>query len=167
MLKALKAQLQQLASESDKALERRFHKHVAYDKARVYQDDLKNFVLCLPELLQQTRIWLESDNAPSALKKVYGYLLTYVYHSLDFLPEQDYGFWGYLDDAYFAGIVYQETMVLHPGTEHRFHNDFTQQISDWLKKTREVIPDHTKNIDALFASVRKGDTETFHNALVS
>jgi uncharacterized membrane protein YkvA (DUF1232 family) len=167
MLKAFKSQLQQLANDSHESLDKRFYKEANYAKVQEHRDDLNNFILCLPDLLEQTRIWLESDKTPSNLKKVYGYLLTYVYHSLDLLPEEDFGFWGYLDDVYFAGLMYKYTMSDHPTIEQRFNNNFKEQIDNWLEQTRQVIPQHTKNLDALFQSVLQGHTDKFDAVIVS
>jgi uncharacterized membrane protein YkvA (DUF1232 family) len=165
MLKAFKAQLVSLAECSDQSLEKRFLKAACYPEATAHAKDLKNFILSLPELLQQTRIWFESDATPRKFKAVYGYLLTYVYHSLDFLPEEDFGFWGYLDDAYLAGLVYYQTIQYHVDSPKRFDAGFTEQVEQWLTKTRKVIPNHTAKLDALYERMMAGDIQAFDAAI--
>ncbi len=163
----IKVKLQQCLAETDTSLENRFLQVAQGTKAKAYRATLKHFILALPEVIQQTRIWFESEATPSDLKKLYGYVLTYVYHTLDFLPEEEYGFWGYLDDAYFAGLVFQQAIAFHPEDAERVGQGFLDQLGDWLAKTREVIPQQTQALDGVFERLLAGDTRYFHEALVS
>ena len=168
MLKALKAQLIQLSEKSEESIAKRFKRFATYEKARTYEQDLKNFVLCLPDLLQQNRVWFESEEIPSHLRKVYWYLLTYVYHSTDLLPEEDYGFWGYLDDAYLIGLAYSKTLNDYhiPASTH-LADKFDQQIESWLQKTQEILPQQTEALDALFGKLLLGEHEAFNKTLLA
>jgi hypothetical protein len=94
------------------------------------------------------------------LLDMYRYLLTYVYHSLDFLPEEDLGFCGYLDDAYLAGRVAQH---LQPDENWPLGG----HLPDWLTLSRKAIPDVTTRLDSLFEDLLNGDTAAFHVAIVS
>jgi uncharacterized membrane protein YkvA (DUF1232 family) len=166
MLKALKHQLKQLQAEADKSLERRFMRQTQYDVMQANKDTLQNFVLCLPDLLEQMGVWFASPQTPQPLRQTYGHLLAYVYHAGDVLPDEEYGFWGYLDDAYLVGAIYQKTLSHHPNTHRRFDDQFDVQINAWLEKTRAALPKHTEYLDSLVTQLLAGDYAMFEKTLV-
>jgi uncharacterized membrane protein YkvA (DUF1232 family) len=168
MLKALKAQLTALSEHLDEEPpSQQLRRTVNYEALTFNASILKNFVLSLPELLHQTRVWFDDESTPSNLKSLYAYLLTYVYHSVDFLPEEDYGFWGYLDDAYLVGSIYYQTVAYHPKASLRFDDNFSQQIEVWLKTTRMVIPQQVEKLDKLVQNLLKNDFKAFDLAMTT
>lgn len=166
MLKALKHQLRQLQADADKSMERRFMRQTNYAVMQSNKDILQNFVLCLPELLEQMGIWFASAQTPQPLRQTYGHLLAYVYHAGDVLSDEEYGFWGYLDDAYLVGAIYQKTLPHHPDTHRRFDDQFDLQINTWLEATRAALPKHTAYLDTLADQLQQGEYGLFEKTLV-
>ena len=54
----------------------------------------------MPDMIAQVKSWSNDFRIPSKEKKLHGFMLTYLYHPVDFLPESGKGLMGYLDDAY-------------------------------------------------------------------
>lgn len=167
MLSALKKQLLFLSTQPEETIAKRFRHFPTYQQAVTSEVELKNFILCLPDLLQQINSWIESPEVPKNIKQLYWYLMTYLYHSLDVLPEEEFGFWGYLDDAYFAGLAYQKILneyrLLPAGGQSP--STFASQIEGWLQKTRQVLPTQTETLDLLFAKLLMGQKEAFVEVL--
>lgn len=163
MLKALKAQLTQLSEESTLSIARDLQAaHVNPVNAHEEQE-LKNFILCLPYLLEQLRIWFESDELPSELKNVYWHLMAYMYHSVDVLPEEDYGFWGYLDDVYIIGLAYSKTLNDYQLNSGR---SFDQDIDAWIHLTRQAISTQTRKLDLIFGKLLQGEKINYDELLI-
>jgi uncharacterized membrane protein YkvA (DUF1232 family) len=167
MLNALKNQLVQLSEKSMESLDKRFGEQVTFQQAKTLAPSLRNFVLSLPELLQQTRLWFESPHTPPELRRIYGYVLTYVYHTVDLVPEEDYGFWGYLDDAYLVGMAYQKALEYNQYQPTTLPGTFNQQLPKWLAEVRQVIPQETETLDHLFGKLLRGELDAFNDAMAS
>jgi uncharacterized membrane protein YkvA (DUF1232 family) len=164
MLKALSHHLATLAITRDicwKSLGGDAQQAARYDEA------LQAFVLSLPDLLGQTGAWFASPDTPRELRQLYATLLTYVYHAVDVIPEEVFGFWGYLDDAYLVGRVYLETVGLHPEGSRRFDGAFDVRLGEWLALTRDVVPDHTRRLDTLAEHLVALDFAAFDAGLIA
>jgi uncharacterized membrane protein YkvA (DUF1232 family) len=82
------------------------------------------------------------------------YLLIYLYDPMDFLPEQDEGLFGYLDDAYFAAIVY---LTIVQKMNPSLKTDQDEKIKEWLianlESVRYLIPDEAKKIEKTVSGI--------------
>jgi len=86
-------------------------------------------------------------------------LLTYLYHPTDFLPESDWGLFGYLDDAYLVGRIYLDTLRTMSDSPASLPNveEFGEAVPPWLESARRVIPAEAAKIDLLLNELRAGN----------
>jgi len=88
--------------------------------------DARDFVLALPAVLScLTDIILHQD-APMMGRMLVGSVSAYLFRPKDFIPEKEYGFYGFLDDAYLATYA---LCILMTHVEPSVRNDIlTQQL---------------------------------------
>lgn len=163
MLNAFKQQLKQLA-ETPEELHFEIESRVGKEKALQYIESLKNLILVMPDMVAQVRSWSNDSRIPSMEKKLHGFMLTYLYHPVDFLPESGKGLFGYLDDAYIVGSIYSRTMrCMDYDKRSTLPNlePLTKSIHEWLAAVREVIPSECQKIDQLLQELVEGKLNTF------
>lgn len=166
MLRALKKQLNQLAADPQDPFSNKIKATVGPAEFENTSREIKNFILLLPEMIGQIRIWAEDDRVPPQIKRLHGFVLTYLYHPLDLLPEEPYGLFGYLDDAYLVGDVYHRTMMFaKSGLDVGLDNEFSAKIGGWLQLVRTVIPKEAGIIDSLVEELVKGNEKAFNKLL--
>jgi len=102
------------------------------------------------------------------LKRLNGFVLTYIYHPGDFMPDDSNGLFGYLDDAYFVGRAAEE-IIKHLGKKARptfpIFQDIEPQLSKWIKLTKRVIPVEARNVDKMLEELVSGRQEAFEAAI--
>lgn len=164
MLHALKNQLSLLASHSDNSLGREIKKRVGAKQAPALEKRLQNFILVMPEMIAQIRAWSDQKEIPLKSRKLHGFLMTYLFHPVDFIPDETHGLFGYLDDAYIVGSIYYATLQELGENRSRFigsHEDIANQIGGWLVDTRKVIHAVTLDIDRMVRELAEGREERF------
>jgi uncharacterized membrane protein YkvA (DUF1232 family) len=152
MLRALKNQLMQLSRNPDDAFAKIVTERLNFPSRTEPVDQLRNFVLTLPHMINQIQAWADNPLIPSQVRHLNGFVLTYLYHPADLVSEESGGLIGYLDDAYLVGCVYLLTMPQADANSYpQFHdsNNLTSQIPGWLSLTRRVLPEETKMIDKM------------------
>jgi len=163
MLRALKSQLMQLAKDPLDPFAQTIRARVGPKEAVRYTKGLRSMILVMPELITQIQAWLEDPAVPARFRKLHGFLLTYLYHPDDFLPEgSSTGLFSYLDDAYLVGSVYCRTMgQMDHATCRSLPNleDLSEQISIWLEAARKLLPAETQRIERLLEVVLEGRTQ--------
>ena len=167
MLQALKSQLRALAADPHDSFTAHIRKRVGTVEAVHYTKPLRSLILVMPELIAQIRAWMEEPAIVPQLKRLHGFLLSYLYHPTDFLPESD-GLFGYLDDAYLVGRVYARTMQqLDHRTRRTLPNlaDLSGQVASWLDLARRLLPTETQRIDHLLDEIVGGRPEAFHRMM--
>jgi uncharacterized membrane protein YkvA (DUF1232 family) len=167
MLQDLKSQLKTLAADPQDAFATKIRQRVGAYEAAHYAKPLRSLILVMPELIAQIRSWMEAPGVPAPLKRLHGFLLSYLYHPTDFLPESD-GLFGYLDDAYLVGRVYARTMEqLDHRTRRALPNldDLSTQVAPWLALTRRLLPAETQRIDHLLEEIVAGRPQAFQHML--
>jgi uncharacterized membrane protein YkvA (DUF1232 family) len=127
--------------------------------------DLKPFVALLPDMLQQMHLWCDGTPGETNLKRLYSHLLAYVFHGDDLLPELDYGFWGYLDDAYLVGLAVAKTWGECP-LEGKPLPDFLPKLQLWLQSTQQLLPDVTRTMQHVFGQMMLGNYAQFDQVLM-
>lgn len=161
MLKALKNQLVLLAGQEQERfvseVERRCHPPNAADTAAA----LRDLILAMPDLIAQIRAWSSDPGIPRHQKQLQGFLLSYLYHPTDFLPESNWGLFGYLDDAYLVGRIYLDTLQTMSDSPKSLANveEFKASMPPWLEAARQVIPAEADMIDLLLNELRAGNDE--------
>jgi len=81
-----------------------------------------------------------------------------------FSPEDVYGLFGYLDDAYFAGAVYTQVVEEIRGKGIRlakFDEDLNTDIKRLSKAVKIVIPKEVEKIDRLIHEATHGNYDTY------
>ena len=168
MLQALKNQLKTLAEDPRDPFAANIRKRVGTVEAVHYTKPLRSLILVMPELIAQIRAWMEQPALPPRLKRLHGFLLSYLYHPTDFLPEDSVGLFGYLDDAYLVGSVYTRTMQqLDHRTRRTLPNlaDLSGQMATWLDLARRFLPTETQQIDHLLDEIVAGRSEAFRHLM--
>jgi len=164
MLHALKSQLVLLSENKPEEFRNALKRRIGLRRGKEVENDLRNFILVIPEMLAQIRAWVADPQVPRTLRQMHGYLLTYLYHPADFLSEEQYGLFGYLDDAYLVGCAYFQTLQAIDRTQVRFlpnQADLSTQVPAWITTTQKAIPAESRKIEALLRQLRDGDIDIF------
>lgn len=159
MLSAFKEKLKDLAYDSGDSFKTAVKRRVGKRATALLEKRLKRVILLMPELVSRAYRHWNSDAASSQIKRLGGFLLTYLYHPKDFLPEEEYGFFGYLDDAYLVLIVYESVLLdlqKNRVVISAWDEDFLSQCALWKKSVRAVIRDEAKRIDSMLEEILMG-----------
>ena len=168
MLRALKQHLVRLSEEQKDRFQAIITKKVGARQAKVLAGLLKNFILVLPEMIAQVRVWSDEQDLPKQIHYLNGNLLTYLYHPADFLHDEGYGLFGYLDDAYLVGSIYYTTLQAIGPEKRRLQPnqaDISAQIEAWLEATRRVIPKETAMIEKMKRDLSSGNLDILRELL--
>ncbi|HBC46145.1 MAG TPA: hypothetical protein DCZ43_03795 [candidate division Zixibacteria bacterium] len=125
---------------------------------------LKEFIFLMPITLKQLSIYWNRKDTPAEAKRVSGFIITYIYHPRDLLPEGKNNLFGYLDDAY---LVVQAYLKIH---DH-FLKDWRQLPPEDLELTSRarklivapqmLIPEVAGKIDKMIETLINGDQSEF------
>lgn len=159
MLKALKSQLSLLAIENGAAFAERIRKRVGKKKANLYISKAMNLVMVMPDLIAKIRDLSEDERLPKKYKPLNGFLLTYLYHPIDFLKDHEAGLFGYLDDAYFVGKVYQRVHHFVPGKHGA--QDLARQLPEAIEAVKQILPKESRQVDRLIEELEEGKRTLF------
>jgi hypothetical protein len=164
MLKAMKEQLKTL-SETD---QQKFHVHlrgrVGKKATAVLEEKLKEIIVLMPDLVSRIYMYWNKSGNRSKVKRMGGYLLTYLYTPKDFLSTNEWGLFGYLDDAYFAAKMYTQVLdeVKESGGKIAGIDLKYYDQAKYLKKyVRGVIPKETRKIDEMIFELEEGKSKTY------
>lgn len=164
MLRAFKDRLKELAADPEDTFRFSLRKRVGKRATQLFEKRLRKIILLMPGLISRAYRHWQSENASPDVKKLGGFLLTYLYHPRDFLPEEDYAFFGYLDDAYLVLIVYESVLrdlQRDDVSLDGWDQEFLENFPIWKKSVRQVIPDEAGKIEAML----KGILESREDAL--
>ncbi len=164
MLRALKEQLKVLALDEDSKFHDVLRKRVGKKATELFEDRIKQFIMLMPDLVERIYFYygnLQDDN--SRTKKLGSYVLTYLYHPDDLISE-DWGMFGYLDDAYFGAVVFEKIIAEVPRRHQLLvepDKTFNETIRHLKASARSVIPEEALRIDHMIADILKGDEVRF------
>lgn len=168
MTSNLKAHLQALAAAHPQGFMGEIRQRAPQLPAKAMARRLQNFVFVIPEMVNQIRAWMDESSSTPTIKRLHGFMMTYLYHPLDYVPEATHGLFGYLDDAYFVGQLYlaslqqKGTPTFLPNTE-----SVARQLSFWLYWTRRLLPKETKKIDALMDDLKHQNVVSFERMMMN
>lgn len=164
MLRALKEQLNVLALDEDNKFHETLRRRVGKRATELFENRTKQLILLLPGVVERIHYYyghLKKDD--SKTKKLGGYLLTYLYHPKDLIGEE-WGLFGYLDDAYFAAVVF-EKIIKEVAKEDQLlvesNNEFNESLRHLKVTVRSVIPKEAQKIDQMVEEIIKGEMESF------
>lgn len=164
MLNALKSQLSMMALEDGAIFARQVRKRIGSKKAKTHVSNCLNLVLMMPDLVARCRDLSESKAVPGWLREFNGFLLTYLYHPIDFLPEDGLGLFGYLDDAYFVGRVFQMIRERVPGISSSAE-DLYRDLPMMLDSARTVLAPESAQVDRLISEIGAGRRDLFNQLM--
>jgi len=168
MLESLKERLKELAVLPTNTFADRVQRRTGADDASEPAKDLQAFVLVLPDMIAQLRVWMDDPKTPKSLKELHGYMLTYLFHPVDFLPEDKEGLFGYLDDAYLVASVYARIYSgLDPSRrKHLPHmEEITRQIPGWMGRVEALLPAETRKISSMLHELSEDNPVSFNRMM--
>ncbi|HOY10533.1 MAG TPA: hypothetical protein PLB05_10750 [Candidatus Omnitrophota bacterium] len=164
MLRALKKQLKVLALDEDNKFHEALRKRVGKRATELFENRTKQLILLMPDVVERIHYYyghMQKDD--SRTKKLGGYLLTYLYHPKDLIGDE-WGLLGYLDDAYFAAVVF-EKIIKEVAKEDQLlvepNKEFNESLRHLKVTVRSVIPKEAQKIDQMVEEIIKGEMETF------
>ena len=166
MLRAMKEQLKILAQDEDKKFHNILRERIGKKATELLENRLKQLIILIPDLVERVYYYyghLQTNN--SKTKKLGGYLLTYLYHPEDLISDE-WGLFGYLDDAYFGAAVFEE--IIHEvSVEDQLLIEPDKKFNESLKllkaSARSVIPEEASKIDNMIQNIVKGEEAGFLN----
>jgi len=164
MLRALKEQLKVMALNEDNKFHEELRKRIGKKATELLKNRTKQFILLMPDIVEKIHFYYgHFQKEDSKTKKLGGYLLAYIYHPQDMIDEK-WGLFGYLDDAYFAAVVFEKIiqevaskdwLLLEPDKE------FNKSLKQLKVTARSVISEEAQKIDEMIEAIIKGETENF------
>lgn len=161
----MKSQLSLLAIENGEVFATHVRKRVKAKHAQVAISKSLNLIMIMPDLIAQVRDASEDRQLSSEIRRLNQFLLVYFYHPVDFLPDDAGGLFGYLDDAYFVGRVYQKIRSITGKQAHASAKELTLDLTAALEVVKTVIPKESRKIDALIEELIRGKRELFEKLL--
>lgn len=134
------------------------------EEALARLESLENLVLMMPRMLQMLDVVWRQPELPPDIKRLSGYVRTYLWHPDDFLPDREGYLLGYADDAYLAASVLVRAVDLLPA-EHalktRQYWAFVQDIRRLKGVAVEAIPRQAQRVDTMVDQLLEGNPREF------
>lgn len=167
MLRAFKNQLKLMAMDPADSFAELIRRRVGAQEATRYEQPLRNMILVMPDMLMQIRAWMAEPGMSDELRRLQGFVLTYLYHPKDFLPEDHNGLFGYLDDAFLASLTFQRTLTERRGLgyDSSLERGLAEQLPAWLKHVREVIPREAEQVERMLDELLIGKTLLYEDVM--
>jgi len=172
MLNAVKEDLKKLAVSPSDPFHALLRRRIGKKATALLESRLRHFVLMMPGLLHRIHEHWRQPGASGKARRLGGFVFAYLYNPKDFLAEDEYGFFGYLDDAYLVALVFEK--VMYEERDTRFHHtekedrELLNQIASTKRYVKAVIPEETRRIEAMTESaIRDGKYEAFASAFGS
>jgi uncharacterized membrane protein YkvA (DUF1232 family) len=157
MLFAFREHLKALAEDDKDPFHAKIRDRVGKRATKLLEKRLRQLIVITPDVVDRVHLLWRQFPKDAPAKKVGGYLLSYLYHPKDFLDEGKHGLFGYLDDAYFAALVYEFVLKSVQGTGVKLtpkDNRFLCEVVNMKAATKLVIPDEAKKIDDMFSEIQ-------------
>lgn len=120
---------------------------------------LRRLVLATPAMAGRIRGWTDDASMPRNLLRAQKFALAYLYSPVDFLPDHEYGLFGYVDDAFIVGAVYESTLrelEAHGVTPDEAGGPSLPDVAAGLQAAREVLPREASRMTKLLSEVEHG-----------
>jgi len=167
MLRAFKSQLKLMAMDPADSFTELLRRRVGSSDVLRHEQPLRNMILVMPEMLTQIRAWMEEPGMSAELRRLQGFVLTYLYHPRDILPEGHNGLFGYLDDAFLVSLAFQRTLTERRGLgyDSSMEREMAEQLPGWLESVREVIPREARQVELMLEELLLGKSRLFEDVM--
>lgn len=156
MLQAFKTQLLIMARDPHDPFLATVRKIVGPREAVHFAAPLRKMVLALPDMIEGIRSGIEHANLDPSVRRLQNFALTYLYSPTDYLPEKSFGLFGYLDDAYLIGNVYERTLneIAARGIKLKSSGKVKiEEVRQWIEMARHLLPNEMISIDQLLQNI--------------
>ncbi len=158
MLFAFREHLKALAQDDKDPFHAKVRARVGKRATKLLEKRLRQLIVITPDVVDRVYLLWRQFPKDALSKKVGGYLLSYLYHPKDFLDEVEHGLFGYLDDAYFAALVYEFVLkAVQEGARVKLtpkDNRFLCEVMNMKAAAKLVIPDEAKKIEDMFQEIQ-------------
>jgi uncharacterized membrane protein YkvA (DUF1232 family) len=130
----------------------------------ITENKIRAMILLLPRLAERVSYYLKLHETPMPVKRALTFLLIYLYHPKDFLPEESRGLFGYVDDAYFMTIAYEDLIYrVRKARCGPMKEDIRilKTLSDLKKTVRRLLSEEAPALEAMYQDIQQGKTEPF------
>jgi uncharacterized membrane protein YkvA (DUF1232 family) len=165
MIAALNEHIKNLAGDPGDQFHTHVRRRLGKKGSEVLEERIRQYILTLPFIINRVYHYWSSPEVPSDIKKVSGFLLAYLYNPRDFLSEEEKGLFGFLDDAYFTFLIYDEIMNTLKNKGVVISGDdlhALEKVTGFRENVEKVIPDECKKIQEIIESLKTGQTEGFN-----
>jgi len=169
MLKAFEENLKNIAIIDRGDFHAKVRERIGKKATPSLEKRLTNMILLLPKLLARAYRHNARPEVPSDIKRLTGYALTYFYHPKDFIPEDNRHLFGYLDDAFYIGLLYERILksLIHAGCElQEFDKAFLKQFGLVKRSIKLTIPREASLIEGMIDNIQAGAEAALAEAFV-
>ena len=164
MLKAMKEQLKSLAKDENKAFHVHLRQKVGKKATAILEERLKKIIVFMPDLVGRVYDHWRVQPYASPSKRLSAYVLTYLYLPKDFLPEDEWGLYGYLDDAYMVAKIYTKIIEDIEISGHKMtatDRQLYEEVKFLKKSIHIVIPNVCEKIDQMVLELSQGKQDAY------
>ncbi len=165
MLEEYRTRLKVLANDPNDTFDEQVELMKTADAALVCSP-LRDMVLTSPAMLEAVQAWSGDASVSPHFKKTHGFLLSYLFHEDDILPDNIHGLFGYLDDSFLIGLAFQRAAAERSAWGKRLSpdlQDIALQVPGWLNLCRRLLPDETHRLELMFNDLIHGDQAGCHS----
>lgn len=164
MINALNDLIKALAQDPNDAFHIHVRKRLGKKGSEVMEERIRQYILTLPFIINRIHYYWSRPEVPSEIKKLSGYLLTYLYNPHDFLSEEEKGLFGFLDDAYLTFLIYDEIMeelqkkgfAISPDDVHA-----QEKVMGFRDNVQQIIPAECEKIREMLDNIKSGRADDF------
>ncbi|MBM3461613.1 MAG: DUF1232 domain-containing protein [Armatimonadetes bacterium] len=143
MLEAFASRLRAEVERPNENLDRYLSRFVRADELKDASRVVSLYVLGLPDNINLLNAFLMAGKTPLVVKMFYASVLAYLLNPKDFLPEESYRLYGYLDDAYLVACALHRTLGHIPRSMREKQKDEIARMEaqrDLTAKVRDYLP---------------------------
>lgn len=165
-IKRLKSDIQDQFTREQHLFESFLHDRLGM-RAPAAERSLRGLVLIMPDLLTRMVGWANGPGAGPMLRRLQGFLLTYVAQPSDLLSWETQGPAGLIDDAYLTGRAYLVALAERRGEGRATAGDeaLAQSLPGRLETARQALPQETAELDRVVEDLLEGRREPIEGVL--
>ncbi|MBD3170574.1 MAG: hypothetical protein GF307_13905 [candidate division Zixibacteria bacterium] len=155
MLKALHDQLRELSKTDEVKFAEAIKKRQGGKATDEQISKVKEFIFLMPPALEILSDYWQDKSVPSGVKGIARHIISYIFHPDDFLPEDEAGMFGYLDDAYLtvsAFLLIQESYLRDWQDKSKKELELLERARQLVNIPRVLIPEEAQKIEELLNS---------------